>query len=452
MASRRILITGLSTYWGGRLAQALEGVPEVEAVIGVDRRPPKLELARTEFVRVSDSHSLIRRIVEGAEIDTVVDTRLVVDSIVTTPRLAHENNVIGTMNVLAACGGPDSPVRKVVFRSSTHVYGAEQDDPAFFTEDMHPFHRPGTALEKGIVDAERSVEDFAARHPDKVVTSLRFAQGLGPSLRTSVTELLGLPVVPMILGFDPRMQFVHEDDIVGVLEHAVRHDLPGAYNVAGDGVLALSEAISLLGKAPAPVLPPWGTGLAVAALGRAGIARIPPELLKLLRFGRGVDNRRLKAAGYRFRYTTRETVLKLGEHQRLAPFKDASAPVYRYEEEVEEFLRWSPSVRRHPDDRGGIAGRPTPRQLAELRRVIAALEGEGGQVNVAPGGAEQPAPLPSPPEPRFADLTARELIEVLPSLERPGLEALREHEREHAGRRTVLAAIDALLGQDAESG
>jgi hypothetical protein len=90
--------------------------------------------------------------------------------------------------------------------------------------------------------------------------------------------------------------------------------------------------------------------------------------------------------------------------------------------------------------------------LAELRRVIAALEGEGGQVNVAPGGAEQRAPLPSPPEPRFADLTARELIEVLPSLERPGLEALREHEREHAGRRTVLAAIDALLGQDAESG
>ena len=119
---------------------------------------------------MSDSHSLIRRIVHGAEIDTVVDTRLVVDSIVTTPRLAHENNVIGTMNVLAACGGPESPVRKVVFRSSTHVYGAEQDDPAFFTEDMRRPHPPASALEKGIVDAERSVEDFAARHPDKTVT------------------------------------------------------------------------------------------------------------------------------------------------------------------------------------------------------------------------------------------------------------------------------------------
>ena len=112
MTSKRILLTGLSTYWGGRLAQALERDPEVEAIIGVDRGPPKVELQRTEYVRVADSHTLIRRIVEAAEIDTVVDTRLVVDSIVTSPRLAHENNIMGTTNVLAACGGEGNPVRR----------------------------------------------------------------------------------------------------------------------------------------------------------------------------------------------------------------------------------------------------------------------------------------------------------------------------------------------------
>ena len=78
-ASRRILLTGLSTYWGGRLAQELEQDPEVEAIIGIDRTPPKVELERTEFVRVADAHSLIRRIVDAPEIDTLVDTRLVVD-------------------------------------------------------------------------------------------------------------------------------------------------------------------------------------------------------------------------------------------------------------------------------------------------------------------------------------------------------------------------------------
>ncbi len=258
MSSKRILITGLSTYWGGRLAQALERDPAVEAIIGVDRRPPKVELHRTEYVRVTDSHSLIRRIVEAAEIDTVVDTRLVVDSIVTSPRLAHENNVMGTMNVLAACGGEGNPVRKVVFKSSAHYYGAEQDDPAFFTEAMDRPHAPRTPIERDIVDAERAVREFALRHPHVTVTVLRFANGLGPALRTSLSQLFGLPAVPGILGFDPRFQFIHEDDLAGCLEHAVRHDIEGVYNGAADGVLVLSEVAGLLGKPLAPVLPPVG--------------------------------------------------------------------------------------------------------------------------------------------------------------------------------------------------
>ena len=120
MNSRRVLVTGLSTYWGGRLAQALESHPEVEVIIGVDSEDPTRELERTEFVRVGTQHALLRRIVEAAEIDTVVDARLVADSFTTTPRQAHENNVIGTMNILAACGGPNSSVRKLVFKSSAH--------------------------------------------------------------------------------------------------------------------------------------------------------------------------------------------------------------------------------------------------------------------------------------------------------------------------------------------
>jgi UDP-glucose 4-epimerase len=296
MTSRRILLTGLSTYWGGRLAQVLERDPAVEAIIGVDRRPPKVELARTEYVRVHDSHSLIRRIVEAAEIDTVVDTRLVVDSIVTSPRLAHENNVVGTMNVLAACGGEGNPVRKLVFKSSAHYYGAEQDDPAFFTEDMPRPHAPRTPIERDIVEAEAAVREFADKHPHVTVTVLRFSNGLGPALRTSLSQLFGLPAIPAILGFDPRCQFIHEDALAGCLEHAVRKDLPGVYNGAADGVLVLSEVADLLGKPLAPVLPPWGTSLVTGTLRRVGL-RIAPEVLGLMRYGRGLANPRHQATG-----------------------------------------------------------------------------------------------------------------------------------------------------------
>jgi UDP-glucose 4-epimerase len=421
MSSKRILLTGLSTYWGGRLAQALERDPGVEAIIGVDRRPPKVELHRTEFVRVHDSHSLIRRIVEAAEIDTIVDTRLVVDSIVTTPRLAHENNVMGTTNVLAACGGEGNPVRKLVFKSSAAYYGAEQDDPAFFTEDMERPHPARTPIERDIVEAEAAVRAFADRHSQVTVTVLRFASALGPALRTSLSHLFGLPAIPAILGFDPRLQFIHEDDIAGCLEHAVRNELPGVYNGGGDGVLVLSEIAGLLGKPLLPLLPPVGTGLAAGLLRRAGV-RISPETLGLLRYGRAVDNRRLKATGYRYRYTSREAVIKLREQQRLAAIVGANQEAYRYERDVEEFLRRSPSVR-------PTARRPAP-----------------APANLAPG--ERRSAQQTPDSGAFDDLGADELIALLPSLEPAALAELAAHEREHAARPDVMRAIASLQGYE----
>ena len=343
--TRRILITGLSSYWGGRLAQVLERDPANEAIIGVSPEDPSCPLERTEFVRVGTEHALLRRIVHAAQIDTVVDTRLVVDSKAAPPRVAHEVNVLGTMNILAACGGPDSPVSKVVFKSSAHYYGCERDDPSFFTEDMRRPHPPRTRLESDIVEAEDAVQEFAARNRNVTVTTLRFCNGLGSDLDTSHSALLSLPAIPGILGFDPRYQFIHEDDIVGALQHAVVHDLPGIYNAAPDGVLALSEVASLLGRPYAPLLPPFGTGLAAAAAGRIGI-RIPEEVLRQLRYGRGQDNRKLKQSGFRFTLTTRETVQEFAAALRLKPLRESGVAPYRYEREVEEFLRWSPSVRR----------------------------------------------------------------------------------------------------------
>jgi UDP-glucose 4-epimerase len=358
--ARRILITGVSSYWGARLAEALEGFESVEAIIGVDSREPRRELERTEFVKVTNQHALIQRIVRAAEIDTVIDTRLVVNSLALSPRHAHENNVIGTMNILAACAGPDSPVRRVVFKSSTHYYGSESDDPAFFTEDMRRPHAPGTMLERDIVEAEAAVSEFAEKHPHVTVTVLRFANVLGPDVETGFTRMFALPVVPMVLGFDPRLQFVHEDDVVHALEHAAFNELQGTYNVAGDGVLALSESIDLLGKRAAPVLPPWGVGMLAGTLRALGL-RIPDEMFNQLRFGRGVDNRRFKANGFRYGYTSRESVARLGEHMRIQPVMRGVEKTYTYEREVEEFLRWSPHVRREASGAdAGVEGDSEP--------------------------------------------------------------------------------------------
>jgi UDP-glucose 4-epimerase len=224
-------------------------------------------------------------------------------------------------------------------------------------------------------------------------------------------------------------------------------------------VLALSEVAGLLGKSYVPVLPPWGTGLAAAALRRLGM-EIPPEMLGQLRFGRGVDNRRFKATGFDYQYTSRETVLKLGEHLRLHPLVRGAQEPYRYEREVEEFLRWSPHVRADRQQERAIA--LSPREIAELQRLLAAFSETAGAAKEAVAETPEPVPEPRPeppPEPRpeptpprapvehYDDLEAEEVISLLGSLEREDLLALRDYEREHLGRGSVVGAIESVLAR-----
>jgi hypothetical protein len=269
----------------------------------------------------------------------------------------------------------------------------------------------------------------------------------------------------------------------------VRAELPGIHNVAADGVLALTEVIDLLGKQWAPVLPPWGTGLVAAGMRRLGL-RIPPEMLGQLRFGRGLDNRKLKASGFRYRYTSRETVIALAEYMRLHPVMRGAQEPYRYEREVEDFLRWSPHVK-------SGAYRPQPRlsesETDELSRLYSAhAERTGTTGTVGGGSAVQQAEalvraakldeeerdavssLSDPDEPegaqeaegsgsgaepqpgqaangdaieRYDDLAAEEVVSLLGSMDSNDLLALRDHERAAAARPRILAAIDGVLAR-----
>src|SRR5580658_8489302 len=132
---RRVLVTGLGTFWGGRVAQALESDPSVELIVGLDTTDPTVKLERTEFVRADQGYSILARIVRATQVDTILHTFLDVDSTRMRSRELHEQNVIGTMNLLAAAGAAGSSVRHVVVKSSTLVYGSAASDPNTLLED-----------------------------------------------------------------------------------------------------------------------------------------------------------------------------------------------------------------------------------------------------------------------------------------------------------------------------
>jgi UDP-glucose 4-epimerase len=339
---KRVLVTGLATFWGGRVAQALEADPDVDVIVGLDRFEPTVKLERTEYVRSDESYSILARIVKAARIDTIVHTFLVVDSTQMRSRSMHEINVIGTMNLFAAASAPESTVRDVVVKSSTLVYGSSPKDPVWFSEETRRSHTPRHPVERSLTEVEGYVRDFAVDNPHVTVALLRFSNVLGPDISTPIAKALQLPLVPALFGFDPRLQFVHEDDVIRAILFVLANGVQGIYNVAGDGLLPWSEVAAICGKRTLP-LPPYGLGFAAGPLRRLGID-LPPELIDLLTYGRGADNRRLKRTGFEYHHTSAGAVRAFVEAVRLRQTVGSTEPDYQYQRDVEQFFRHSPAV------------------------------------------------------------------------------------------------------------
>jgi UDP-glucose 4-epimerase len=342
-AHRRVLVTGLSTFWGGRVAQSLEDDPGVDVIVGLDTHEPTVELERTEYVRVDANYSILARIVKAAQIDTIIHTFLVVDPTQMSRRAMHEVNVIGTMNLFAAASTPDSTVRDVIVKSSTVVYGAAPEDPVWFTEETPRSRTPRAGVERSLDAVEGYVRDFADDNPHVNVALMRFSNVIGEGIQTPLTRALQLPLVPTLAGFDPRFQFVHEHDVIRSILFALDHNLVGVYNVAGDGLLPWSECAAIVGRRTI-ALPPYGTSFVTTPLARLGVLDLPDDYLALLKYGRGVDNTKLKELGFEYEYTSAQAVQAFTESMRLRSTIGDGEPAYRYERDVEQFFRHSPAV------------------------------------------------------------------------------------------------------------
>ncbi|MFJ2676201.1 NAD-dependent epimerase/dehydratase family protein [Streptomyces sp. NPDC087525] len=306
-----VLVTGAARQLGGRFVRRVQLDSEVDRVIAVDAVPPAHQLGEARFVRADIRQPVIARILAEHGVDTVVHLDVTGTPLGSGGRTAvKETNVIGTMQLLGAC--QKSPtVKRLVVKSSTSVYGSAPRDPAIFTETTPPKSLPSGGFAKDAVEVEGYVRGFARRRPDVAVCVLRFANILGPAADTPLAEYLSLPVLPTVFGYDPRLQFVHEDDVIDVL--LIASDEPrrgtlnsGTFNVAGEGVLLLSQCSRRLGRPTVPVPLPAVTWVGTA-LRTVGMTDFAPEQIRLLTHGRVVSTDQLRETlGFVPRYTTAE--------------------------------------------------------------------------------------------------------------------------------------------------
>ena len=308
VAGRRVLITGVGSFVGGALARRLERDPEFDFVAGLDTRKPRVSLERTELIEADIRNAVISRLIPQAEVDTVVHNQIVRrPGPGMSPRAMHDINVIGTLQLLAACEKSDT-IRSIVIRGSAGVYGSEPHAPQFFTEEMSRLFPMRTRFQRDVAEIENYFETYSRRHPTVVCTMLRYQPGIGPSLDTQITRYLSLAVVPTFLGFDPRLQFVHEADALEALVAAVRNPVRGAVNVAAPGTIGLTRMVRLAGRPTLPIVSPLFDG-ATGIGQRLGLLDFSDDFKRLLRYGRATDTTRLvEEVGYEPRYGTVEAV------------------------------------------------------------------------------------------------------------------------------------------------
>jgi len=339
---QRVLITGVSNPLGAEVARRLAS--QVPWLFGCDVHDPVSANEEMDFVHADTRQSVIGKLVRQLRIDTVVHLAVVVDA-QREDRGTHETNVIGTMNVLTGCAGASSPVKRVVLKSSQAIYGTRPDFPSVMGEELAVFSRGESLIVRDLIELEQLAHDFAVRNATCRVARLRL--GYRVTRESSLGQYLSVPLVPTFAGFDPRLQLLAEDDAAEAIARATMGTQEGAYNVAGDGVILLSQAIAIMGARPAPLLPPYVPWASRAVIRSSTGARVPSHLCGLLMHGSVVDCSRLHSEfAWKPAHTSREAMDLFARGQAEEPIEVPSPP---QEYELQVYLQ-----RRRREGRNGV--------------------------------------------------------------------------------------------------
>ena len=280
----RIAITGLGTFLGRHLVQRLSALEDPPVLLGLDVQPPLRMLPHFRFHPID----LTEAAAEAALAEILRDEKIdVVAHLAFRPfpsrdfELDHELETIGSLQVMGACAA--AGVGRLVIESTTMVYGARADNPNFL-EESHPLRgHPGAHAVQNRVEVEAMAADWSARYPEIECTVLRHCWVMGPRFFDRVVEFFEADTVPTVLGWDPLLQFVHEEDLLHVFQRAILEPHPGVFNIVGRGVAPLSTLLAWAGKRKLPVPKPLLYRTAWLAAQRAS-GDVPAGFFDYLRY------------------------------------------------------------------------------------------------------------------------------------------------------------------------
>jgi UDP-glucose 4-epimerase len=308
---RVVAVTGACTYLGVELLRRLEEDRDYSRILALDVRPPPVHGGtKLQFVKIDLTQPTIdddiATLLEREHVDTVVHGAFLAHP-THASEWAHELEDVGTMHLLNACAGT-SP-RRLVMVSTTLVYGAHPHNPNFLDENAELRGHRDSRFINDKVRAEKQAQRFARENPLTQVCILRFAPILGPTVDNMFTRFLRRPLAPVMMGHDPLLQFVHEQDAAWALKRAVDSDATGPFNIVGKGVLPYTTVLALLGRVPLP-MPHLIARQLSKALWATQIVGSPPSFLDFLLYLCVADGTRARRdLGFAARLSIKRTIL-----------------------------------------------------------------------------------------------------------------------------------------------
>ncbi len=301
----KILVTGIAGAQGRLITRRLHATYRI---VGVDRVPwtghPSDVAVHVLDLRKRRIEDIFRTERPDAVVHHVLIRHFDVE-----PRVRHEVNVLGTRRLLDFCA--QYGVTRVVVLSSSYVYGALPDNP-YYMDEEHPLNVSRTYPEvRDLAEVDALATGFLWRHPEIATTILRPVPILGHYVTTSIARILRQRYVPTILGFNPMMQFIHEEDLVEAVALALERGTHGVFNVVGPGAVPFHTAIQATGGIPVP-LPELVARPLFERLFELGLFPTPSGAIDFAKYPCTLDGRRFqRVTGFRPRFSLEETFATL---------------------------------------------------------------------------------------------------------------------------------------------
>jgi UDP-glucose 4-epimerase len=302
---KRVFISGCSGYLAQTFIAASHNDPDIDWMGGIDVQDPRTREG-FHFYKMDVRSAELPKLLEENRVDTLLHLAWVFNP-THNPELEYQVDVEGSRNVLRTAEKAEIPY--MIYLSSTTSYGPHPDNPSVFDENYPRRGHAGYLYSKYKAEVDQRMMEFIASHPKIRTFLVRAPIVLGPHTRNVVTQMTGMPVMFAVRGFDPPMQFLHEEDLQRLLVWALKEEPTGIYNVSGHGTILFSEIVSLL-KLPGVWLPSWILYPALEVLWKLRLVPFPSSILDFIRYPWVADSRKfLSEQNFEIRYSSREAFL-----------------------------------------------------------------------------------------------------------------------------------------------